>query len=293
MSRIISGLNTKSIKVPAYSVSTLDYLDTKPNYFKVQNRGNSKIYCGAASIPTATQYDFTVSAGKSQMHADPAQRSKFYIYNPSGSEIECVVTTFAAEFEPLTLALAGLELDASGLSVESSNVIESFNTSLPSGTNKIGTVGISDSLPAGNNKIGSVEVTGTVANLVNSILTAVQNMAWTNEKITALMSAIDNIEAGGGGTAAVRQRVYSGSGIARGQIVTPTGAWITELVFFSNDGETGDVTLYIQNSEETNDNVTITLKPGEVLNNVKMWSPYLAVNGAGSAPFRYCVNYEG
>lgn len=287
MAKILSGIDTKTVSVPAYSVTTLDYLDSRPNYFNVQNRGETMVYCGASSIPNAKQYDFSVGKGKSQMYADTANRSKFYIFNPSGSVVECVVKSFAADFDPLTMAFMGLELDTSGLSIESSNVISGFNASLPAGSNTIGKVGVSGALPAGSNKIGSVEVTGTVATLVNSILTALQNLAWTDSKITALMNAIDNIEGGsggGGGEAVVSRPVTKfGGGSANTTLTAPDGYRISEIVFFSNDSE-NDMT--VTHTDHAGTVSTVTIKAGEVLNNVKTWAQSFAISANGGA-YRY------
>lgn len=292
MSRNVSGLDRKIIQIPAYSIATLDYLDTHPNYFRVQNRGDAMVYCGARTVPTNNQHDFTVAAGKTQMHGEPSAHSKFYIYNPSGSEIECVVLSFAADFDPLVLAFMGLEFDFSGSSIESSNVIEAFNASLPAGNNKIGNVGLSDSLPSGNNKIGNVEVVGTVQNLINSILTALQNMAWTDSKITALMNAINNIEAGGGGsTPTARPYVLSGGYNGTMEYICPSGMY-SEIIYISNDSE-NDLTIIIANGDTTENVASITLKAGEVLNNVKVHSLLIAIICPNdNTPHRYAFSYE-
>ena len=39
-----TGLSKNYATVPAFSITTIDYLDTKPNYFRVQNNGTTETY---------------------------------------------------------------------------------------------------------------------------------------------------------------------------------------------------------------------------------------------------------
>lgn len=134
-----TGLSKNYATVPAFSITTIDYLDTKPNYFRVQNRGTTELYCSTNNMPTTKHYDFAVPGKKMKMFAEPYNRTRLYIFNPSGTDVEVAVLSFQAEFEPLTLALSEIEVEMPS-SFESSMVINSFNAPLPTGNNKIGKV---------------------------------------------------------------------------------------------------------------------------------------------------------
>ena len=139
-----TGLSKNYATVPAFSITTIDYLDTKPNYFRVQNRGTTEIYCSTNNMPTTKHYDFAVAGKKMKMFAEPYNRTRLYIFNPSGSDVEVAVLSFQAEFEPLTLALSEIEVEMPK-DFESSMAITSFNAPLPTGNNKIGKVEVTNS----------------------------------------------------------------------------------------------------------------------------------------------------
>lgn len=157
-----TALSKQEVVIPAYSVVTIDYMDTTPNYFRVQNQGETAIYCGTSAIPTNHKYDFMVAPKGMKMFAEPFKRAKLYLFNPSGTEIRAVALTFQAEFDPLALALSEISLDFSSLQLESNMVISGFNSALPTG----------------NNKIGKVEVTNfpNYTTVLNNILTALNNL---------------------------------------------------------------------------------------------------------------------
>ena len=66
-----TGLSKNYATVPAFSITTIDYLDTKPNYFRVQNRGTTEIYCSTNNMPTTKHDDFAVAGKKMKMFAEP------------------------------------------------------------------------------------------------------------------------------------------------------------------------------------------------------------------------------
>ena len=142
-----TGLSKNYATVPAFSITTIDYLDTKPNYFRVQNRGTTEIYCSTNNMPTTKHYDFAVAGKKMKMFAEPYNRTRLYIFNPSGSDVEVAVLSFQAEFEPLTLALSEIEVEMPK-EFETSMAITSFNAPLPSGNNKIGKVEVTNGVAA-------------------------------------------------------------------------------------------------------------------------------------------------
>lgn len=166
-----SGLRKMSLEIPPYSMGTFDYMTNPPNYFRLQNRGDSTVYCSTGNIPTEKVYDFIVGGTKTKMYAQPNYSNKLFVFNPSGSPVEVVCVSFSAEFDPLTLAFSEIEISMPD-SIESNQVISGFNASLPTG----------------NNHIGSVDVVG---------LATLSTMAKQNEIISLLqdiLSALTNAE---------------------------------------------------------------------------------------------------
>lgn len=265
-----TGFTRRVEIIPAYSIATIDYNDTKPNYFKIQNQGSGIIKCSTSNYPTDSLYDFAVPGGKSKMWAEPFNRNRLYVMNPTGNDIRSIIISFAAEFDPSTMALSDLEIDLSGTVLETSTDISSFKTPLPSGTNKIGSVDLASSLPAGNNKIGKVDV----SNFPSDYAKASNQKDYTSdiaslvEKLTSLYNLKTNryIETQSG-TATSSGVTYSRSG----------SYYIRELAFFSNDGESNQTITFIDTNTTEH---TITIKPGEVINHIRgNWNGFRIVGG--------------
>ena len=182
-----TGLSKNYATVPAFSITTIDYLDTKPNYFRVQNRGTTEIYCSTNNMPTAKHYDFAVAGKKMKMFAEPYNRTRLYIFNPSGSDVEVAVLSFQAEFEPLTLALSEIEVEMPK-DFESSMAITSFNAPLPSGNNKIGKVEVTNGATAAD--VTSIKTNTT--NILSKLGYLISNTPSSPEgiKLYDIMSAL-------------------------------------------------------------------------------------------------------
>lgn len=186
-----SGFTKNNVTVPAYGTATVEYSDVTPNYFRVQNVGTSQILGGTSVMPSKKRYDFAIGGESVKMYAEPYKRSRLYLLNQSGSDVECVVVAFEAPFDPLILALSEVSLSLDTSSITISQEISGFKSSLPAGTNNIGKVEVSNltnyagtlaeiltaigniglkaSLPAGTNNIGSVNIEGEVVTLLREI----------------------------------------------------------------------------------------------------------------------------
>ena len=261
MAKNYSGLTRKQVTVGAYEVVTVDLYESGPNYFRVLNHGETRVYCGVTKIPSKNDYDFACDGGNVKMFAEPYKRSYLYIYNPSGTDIKVDVLSFYADFDPLTLAFSELKLDLSGYSFETTTAIDAFNAALPTGSNKIGKVDISnwptDYAKAANQKDYSAAI-ASIKTAVDSLIDSVQKYLHTKS-----------------GTAATTAVEYAANG----------GAYICEIAFFSNDGK-ADITLTFTEGDNTVNSVVI--KAGEVLNNIPCCVAKVGVSGSGDYRLVYC-----
>ena len=196
-----TGLTKQTVTVAPYSTTRIDYNDTKPNYYRVQNLGKGTIYCGTSHIPTVNNYDFLCYKESIKMYAEPFNRNALYIYNPTGSEISAIVLSFSAEFDPLTLALSEINLDLSAQEIALSTNISSFESPLPQGTNTIGSVNIVGNALTKLDEIKTaLENGGAGSSDYSSIITAITNLqtALNNKEFSATLTAdsvsIDNSE---------------------------------------------------------------------------------------------------
>lgn len=285
-----SALQKKNVTVPAHSVTTIDYIDTQPNYFRVQNSGDGTLYCSTANIPTQKQHDFSVKAAGMKMFAEPFYRAKLYVLNSTGNDVNITVLSFRAVFDPLALALSDIAIDLEGATIESENVISGFETSLPAGSNEIGKVQVSSlpALPTGENHIGQVDVSNLkdyTAALAN-ILTAIGGIsgggsggssAWGTSQIDNLLSVMQKKN--------TILKANEGSATTAGvDIVAAMGGMnLCKIHTIANDGET-DLTVTIK-SANVAANQTFTLKAGEVFNDVEGVFDVLTLTG-DSVPYR-------
>ena len=155
-----TGYITHRLTCAKNSTVQVEYLDAKPNYFKVSNAGSQTIYCATSGYPTTTKYDFKVEGGKSKVFNEPFERDRIYIFNASLAEdVNIVVTSFYAPFDSTVFALSELGMEITG-TVETDGVVKAFETPLPSG----------------NNKIGSVELGDTSLNRIEDMCTSLDNV---------------------------------------------------------------------------------------------------------------------
>lgn len=277
-----SGLRKMSLEIPAYSMGTFDYFDTPPNYFRLQNRGASTVFCSTGNIPTQKVYDFSVAGTKTKMYAQPNKSNKLFVFNPSGSPVEVVCLSFSAEFDPLTLAFSEIEISMPE-SVVQSFAIDGFNVSLPNGSNNIGKVGFSESLPAGNKTIGGVEVVGIPASLT-SLLTGIRDgQVDKSSLMTKIEQVISALESGSssGGVGEVDMKVGFANQSASSETVTGfsyDGETLCEINFITNDGDK-DVAMVVTANEGTN---RIIIKTGETINDFRCFAKAVSFGPATS-----------
>lgn len=183
----LTGILRQTFTVAAQSIKTIDFKDKQPNYFHIQNIGTGVIYFSVHGMPTAAYYDMKIDGGSIGTFTDTYQQPEAYIYNPSTEDVNVIMLSFSAPFDPAVLAQANKQITIGG-TIETDGVVKGFQTSLPSGTNKIGNVGISGALPTGSNKIGKVEMTGTefsnLAAKVSEIRTKLDSLSFDIGAVT-------------------------------------------------------------------------------------------------------------
>ena len=284
-----TGLSKNYATVPAFSITTIDYLDTKPNYFRVQNRGTTEIYCSTNNMPTTKHYDFAVAGKKMKMFAEPYNRTRLYIFNPSGSDVEVAVLSFQAEFEPLTLALSEIEVEMPK-EFETSMAITSFNAPLPSGNNKIGKVEVTNGVTAADvtvlkeNTATTKELSQSIVNLLGDLLSPTAVDGKTN-----LVRIIDGFEYIGdlltdgfshtdyqSHTISFEKKDQNEEFLLVGMKAgsSPTPCTIQMLI---NDGA-GDLVIKMKADSDTRE-TAMTLKPGESIRDLRIIARYISVTG--------------
>lgn len=279
-----TGLSKNYATVPAFSITTIEYLDTKPNYFRVQNRGTTELYCSTNNMPTTKHYDFAVPGKKMKMFAEPYNRTRLYIFNPSGSDVEVAVLSFQAEFDPLTLALSEIEVEVPS-NFEVTTSITSFNAPLPTGNNKIGKVEVTNG-PA------AADITRIKEGVEKNLLKFDTLMGTAREAgVTSLYDILLSLE-----TVSLFDFVPSIKTFEEKDkntttdIVEGTSSHYYVVHMLTNDG-TGNLTVHFKAKEDLSES-TITLKPGESITDFKCYGSLLSVSGTNYS-FRAIVTVRG
>ena len=230
----LTGILRQTFIVPARTIKTIDFKDKQPNYFHIQNIGNDIIYFSVHGMPSTTYYDMKIDGGSIGTFTDTYQQPEAFIYNPSTEDVNVIMLSFSAPFDPAVLAQANKQITIGG-TIETDGVVKGFQTPLPSGSNKIGSVAISGALPTGSNKIGKVEMTGTefsnLAVKVSEIRTKLDSLSFDIGAVT-----VDEVNIKDDGVQGYIKNV-SASSASNTSINAPDGYYISKIVGIITDNE--------------------------------------------------------
>ena len=180
----ITGINREVYNIPANSLKTISYNDVNPNYFHIQNTGEASVYFSAHSIPTRDLYDMKIDGGSISTFTDPYPQSEVYLLNDSNKDINVIVSTFSAPFDPSVLAFMNKSFSVSG-QVETDGIVKDIKCPLPSGTNTIGKVDLS------GDALRTLQNINVGTNLTADLTAQVNNL---DIKIADINRAIKNLE---------------------------------------------------------------------------------------------------
>ena len=256
-----TGLKVQRLKVPPYTVGAFDFDAPTPNYFRVQNRGDGKVYCSTSGYPTEHIYDFSIKGEKAKLYAQPFASGRLYVLNPTGSEVEVVCTSFAADFDPLALSLTELEIEMPD-NIESNMVVSGFTSPLPTGSNKIGSVDV-----ANLSTLATLAKQNEMLDHLSDMVSYLADMRDEKKKY------VDHVSAWGG-AGNNGESTICGSGFILIHMLTNDGDNSFNVHFASNDGSNAS---------------SIELKPGETIQDLhyegKIW-----LSGSGYA-YRVMASY--
>lgn len=314
----MQGITRQALTLTANSITTIEFNGSLPNYFRINNGGSTRIYAGLVSLPTPKLYDFKIEPNQVRMYCTDKGYPRIYLFNPSGSPVDIICSTFIEEFSPEVLAFT--DFNVADSEDQTINVeIGGFTESLPQGNNKIGSVDVVSQpealytlLNEIKNKIGTSEISGDLTidmtstnTILDSILSKIpvdteidysvllgqikDYLAGEKDYTTILEAIRDNIGSGSA-PSEVETHIYSqNSTIAYGQYWS-LDKNIKEVVFVSNDGE-AEMNLILYDNGEA---IEIKLKAGEVINNITGKFTQIGVDTAVNSvtiPYRVVFKY--
>lgn len=136
----LSSWREDTITVKAKAVGTLDFMDTKPNQFVIQNENHYPVYIGIGSIPSDKKFEFRIGANTNDVFGRPTPTNKIMFYNPSDAPMVIRVFSIYQDFDILTLK--NMTANIQNATVETDGMVRGFSqgVKLPSGDNLIGKV---------------------------------------------------------------------------------------------------------------------------------------------------------
>ena len=151
--------NRQKFIIPKNSVHQIQFNGNNPNYYRVNNLGETTLYFATNNTPREDLYDFKCSPNSISNYAEPFQREFLYCYNPHNVDVEILITYWSGEFDPAFIAFGESTLNVEG-TIKTDGVINSFNTSLPEGNNTIGKIELSEGAKAFiSGLIGETDIT--------------------------------------------------------------------------------------------------------------------------------------
>lgn len=213
----------QSIVISGNALKTINFLDTAQNMFFIQNPNNAVIHVGISTLPTLANYEFKVEPNSTRCFGRPAPTNTLYLLNKGNAEITVQLMSIYGEFD-LSI-LQSTSVDLSGASMTYDGIINGFSAgvSLPSGTNRIGTVGVD----------GAVALAGTAQTDLASTADGVETLVDDEEhggkiNLYSLWKKLDafqteqkaNIEAVLAGIAGAGNAPYSDMKFYYGELLT-------------------------------------------------------------------------
>lgn len=262
-------------------LNTMDFLDTNPNMFVVQNISGTDIYCSISTIPNNDNYEYLINKHSTVTLGRPTATNKLHFFNPTNNPITLKVFSLYGDFDMNILKNVTVKLDTDA-QIKTDGIVKGFGNGV--------------SLPSGNNKIGQVEVTNQVnvdslVNSVDSLKAALDNVdsdtsdisismdtLLTNlasnqidlmQKLDNVITAIGNISGGGGGgsTRTKETVIYDSTDFSSGVVGDGASIILHHVEMIQNkSSDVATISIYVD-SENYFD---VTIPSGEMISDIDL-----------------------
>lgn len=127
----ISSWRQHNLTIEPHEVFTLNFRDTIPNIFVVNNPNLATLKIGVTSIPREDSYEFKVEYNTTETVGRPIGTNNLYILNDSSIQVKIIVFSIEKDFEPSLLKNMNVSLE--GYTIESNSEISGIKegVSLP------------------------------------------------------------------------------------------------------------------------------------------------------------------
>lgn len=138
----LSSWRENILEINAKGVGTLDFLDTHPNMFVMQNPNPTVAYVGITKTPTVNAYEFKVGNNSIDCFGIPTSTTKLMVYNDSDQTISVKIYSIFDDFD--ILVLKNMQSYIESATVVTDGIVKGFSSGvmLPSGNNHLGEVSL-------------------------------------------------------------------------------------------------------------------------------------------------------
>lgn len=262
----LSTYREQQVSIKAGEVRTVQFSDTMPNHFYINNLSTSDVYLGITMLPNTERYDLYVGPSEQKITGRDKGVQQIYLFNNSPNNATVMLTTFNKAFDPTILISTSVQ--GGTTSRPTSNVITGFTAPLPNGNNKVGRVDVESlpELPEGDNVIGKVIIPEPV------IIGSMPPIEVTNDPVRGY------------------HHMYDGPVSTTEVIIDCTPRNMTRINYIINDDDTNDLYVafnddVLSSSPGNGYNGVIRLKAGESISDLNRMSSkvkFLRANGNGS-----------
>ena len=156
--RNLSSWREQTVEVK-HGVTDVDFIDTRPNMFVVQNTSENTLYVGLSNVPSLTNYEFKISPHTTCAIGRPLACTKLFIFQDTNDVFPLKLWSIYDEFNMQILANTQVEMN--DIIVQTDGIIKGFGTNAH--------------LPSGDNKIGKVELTSDTMAALQVMFTSLSN----------------------------------------------------------------------------------------------------------------------
>lgn len=154
----------QQVTISGHAMKTINFMDTSPNMFMVQNPNSATIYVGITSAPTSSNYEWKIASNTSKTFGRPISTKELFLLNTSSVDITINLFSVLDKFDLSLLADMTVNIDDNIASeIKGDGIINGFGNgvSLPRGTNHLGSVSIDNALTMSMDAETKSAITGT------------------------------------------------------------------------------------------------------------------------------------
>lgn len=184
-------------------VKEIDFTDTTPNMFIINNPNPATLKVSIDSIPRLNNYEFNVDKNSVKSFGKPTGTRKIYVFNTSASDVNIKLYSIKDTFDMNVVKDLIPSIEETTLKTD--GVVKGFQAgvSLPAGNNTIGTVNVESQVKTALTSLNSRQATmltalDTTKTKATNIESNTSEMLTDNDTIIDLLGDIKTNTASGG-----------------------------------------------------------------------------------------------